>query len=155
VRGDLVHGIVSRRTLYGVHRPVMRADMDLCCSKTALLFFTDRKAALQFGNCHLYTSQNPRAPRRPWRLESMPFPDLEQICLLNYLDMYLCFHMMSDGGGGSGGEGSGSEGSSGEGSGGEGSGTASAVLNCYEYKTTEYPNRPILNKIMEDLWRKN
>ena len=63
--------------------------------------------------------------------------------------------MMSDGGGGSGGEGSGSEGSSGEGSGGEGSGTASAVLNCYEYKTTEYPNRPILNKIMEDLWRKN
>ena len=53
--------------------------------------------------------------------------------------------MMSDGGGGSGGSG-------GEGEGGSG---GSAVLNCYEYKTTEYPNRPILNKIMEDLWRKN
>ena len=58
--------------------------------------------------------------------------------------------MMSDGGGGSGGEGEG--GSDGDGEGGSG---GSAVLNCYEYKTTEYPNRPILNKIMEDLWRKN
>jgi len=62
--------------------------------------------------------------------------------------MYLCFHMMSDGGGVG-------EGSSGEGSGEGSGGGASAVLNCYEYKTTEYPNRPILNKIMEDLWRKN
>lgn len=143
VKSDIVHGIISRNTLYGVHRPVMRPDMDLYCTKTTLLFFTTQTAASQFAKCYMYS--NP-ALRRPWHLQSLPFSDVEQLCLLNYLDMYLCFHMMSDGGGSS--------------DGGSGAkrirpGPANVVLDCYEYKTVEYPNRPILNKIMEDLWRKN
>ena len=89
VRGEPVHGIVSRSTLYGIHRPIMRPDLDVHCSKTTLLFFTNRGAANMFASRFL--QKNP-ALRRPWRLESMPFEDLQKICLLNYLDTYLCFH---------------------------------------------------------------
>lgn len=162
VREDLVHGIVSRRTLYGIHRPIFRKDMDLNCSKTTLLFFTDRGAANLFAGRFM---QKEPALRRPWRLESMPFEDLEKICLLNYLDMYLCFHVSPVPArplGPSGEVAAGGTDGPGDPGGGGGGGAAgglippmTALLDCYEYHSAEYPNRQILNMMMEDLWRRN
>ena len=147
VRGDAVHGIVSRNTLYGMHRPIMRPDLDAHCSKTTLLFFTNRATANMFASRFLH--KNPDL-RRPWRLESMPFEELQKICLLNYLDTYLCFHVsqaaISDSGSG---PGTGSEEDCAP------AGARGALLDCYEYKSAEYPSRQILNMIMENLWQQN
>jgi hypothetical protein len=162
VRGEPVHGIVSRSTLYGIHRPIMRPDLDVHCSKTTLLFFTNRGAANMFASRFL--QKNP-ALRRPWRLESMPFEDLQKICLLNYLDTYLCFHASQataaafEAGRAGAGSGAGSGAESGcEDSEGEAcavSGSGGVILDCYEYRSAEYPSRQILNMIMENMWRRN
>jgi len=168
VRGEPVHGIVSRGTLYGIHRPIMRPDLDVHCSKTTLLFFTNRGAANLFASRFL--QKNP-ALRRPWQLESMQFEDLQKICLLNYLDMYLCFHAshaavapaaVVDAGRAGSGAGAGSEAGAGAEAdadscafpGGAGGGPG-VVLDCYEYRSAEYPSRQILNMIMENMWRRN
>jgi len=151
-----VHGIVSRSTLYGIHRPIMRPDLDVNCSKTTLLFFTNRDAANMFASRFL--QKNP-AMRRPWRLESMQFEELQKICLLNYLDTYLCFHASQAApaaweagreGAGSGAE-SGCDDSEAEAC----ARSGGVILDCYEYRSAEYPSRQILNMIMENMWRRN
>ena len=166
-----MHGIVSRGTLYGIHRPIMRPDLDVHCSKTTLLFFTNRGAANLFASRFL--NKNP-ALRRPWRLESMPFEDLQKICLLNYLDMYLCFHASQVAAGAGAGAGAGAmalepaiveAGREGVGTGtgvnseadscAVSGGGPGVVLDCYEYRSAEYPSRQILNMIMENMWRRN
>ena len=149
----------------------MRPDLDVHCSKTTLLFFTNRDAANLFASRFL--QKNP-ALRRPWRLESMQFEDLQKICLLNYLDMYLCFHAsqaaaleIGRAGAGTGaGAGAGAAASAGgeAGTGAEegtdacvvsGSAGSGVILDCYEYNSAEYPSRQIMNMIMENMWRRN
>lgn len=132
VRGDVVHAIVSRGTLYGVHRPLLRPDLDAACSKTTLLLFADAARARLFAT--RYLQKNP-ALRRPWQLESMPFRDIERVCLLNYLDMYLCFHVAAAGAGGA-------------------AEAEGPRLDCYEHLSAEYPNRQMLTTMMENMWRR-
>lgn len=123
----------------------MRPDLDAHCSKTTLLFFTNRNTANMFASRFLL--KNPDL-RRPWRLESMSFEDLQKICLLNYLDTYLCFHVsqvaIAE-----------ADTSSDSEEDCVSTGTRGALLDCYEYKSAEYPSRQILNMIMENLWQQN
>lgn len=148
---DSVFGIMTRGTFYGVHRSVPRLDVDSECSKSTLLFFTDARQAQKFVkrlqrspglNSRIYragalesaaaaaTAVAPANPRLSAAdIQAIRFTDAEQMCLLRYMDMFLAFHTE------------------------ENLEKECLTLECYTYHCPDWPNRPLMNKMMEDLLR--
>lgn len=150
---DMVYGIVSRKSYFGFHTAVLRKDLDIACSKSTLLFFTKREGAEQVAN--FLTSHPNRlsddgkvlrtgmrvssgALRKPLKIEGLPLRDLEQLCLLRYIDAYIAFHTFEP-----------------ESRQSDSKEDADLIVECYTFNSLELPNRTILVKMMEDMWRKN
>ena len=74
---------------------------------------------------------NQLVAKAPVRIEPLMFSDVEQICLLQYLDLYLSYGFRAGN-----------------------PSTHEITLDCYEYRSMDPPSRPLINKLMEDLLRK-
>ena len=155
--GEKVYGLISRNTFYGLHRQVPRKDFDRECSKSTLLFFTEVRDAQKFAqyldtyyktgrsinrisqentvtlemDTKLAKVSNQLVAKAPVRIEPLMFSDVEQICLLQYLDLYLSYGFRAGN-----------------------PSTHEITLDCYEYRSMDPPSRPLINKLMEDLLRK-
>lgn len=148
---DPVYGICSRNTILGVHRRLLRMDVDGECSKTMLLLSNNRGIAERLS-MYLEKRQHSRIGMErnlqeqmvlmpsalpsiaPYHIEQFFVPDLEKICHFHHFDMYIAFNIFE-----------------------ESPSTSSSavhpdiVLDGYEHVTWEWPQRSIVEKYMRDM----
>lgn len=144
---EKVHVVTTRNTLYGIHKNIIHPDYDMNCSKTVLLACFERIHAkklistiehvqrrglpiqreIQDDIVNLSTPAIYNSGFFPLSVEEVALPDLEQICLLHFFDMFVTFDL-------------------------EEQDTDTLLLNCYEYKTYEIPNQGIIRRFMEDMY---
>jgi hypothetical protein len=147
---DPVFGIVSKNTLFGVHRTSLRSDLDNDCSKTMVVLSNNRKVVesmvqyleqrqgwgigidrvLHQGNCML---PNVTANLAPLRIEQFNFGDMEKMCCIHNFDMYIAYSIQED----------------------KINFPPNVVVDGYEHITQEWPQRGIVERYMRDMLYKD
>jgi hypothetical protein len=123
-------------------------DQQTDFSKTNLICFTEVKHARMFQeqlagiqeqggiiercsdgiNSYIgYVNKQTKGSKLPLGIVTLSVDDLMQLCLLHYFDMYIVFDMH------------------------DGEERNSYVMDCYEFHTSEPPNRGIINQYLEDM----
>lgn len=161
VHGSL-HTVVTRQSLLGFHREnnTKNKYLDPSCTKTVLLLFireqdakgistvieSCQKKVVKFNreldvvndqtsfvhkafNFEL-TKKDQADSIKPIHTETIPYDYAEKLCLLHYFDMMVVYNMnilMID------------------------NVNYEIDLECYEYKTYEFPNRSVQEKIFRDM----
>lgn len=136
---DKVHTIVSRDTYYGLHRSFS--------NKSTLVFFALQKDADRFSRWMntqaargLYLDRTigmqqtvgivDGTERIHSRIVSVPLMDVQKLCLIQFLDLWLVYnvprHLSRDP-------------------------RDINELDCYEFATSEPPNRELTNLLLEEL----
>ena len=135
----------ARNTYMGFHREIVRDDLDIACTKTALLGFLKQKDADNFQNLLLTQQSKKKLLNRNIIIGSMmefvsyenksAFLNIEKetvpkmfilyTCILQYLDMYIVDAVTKKG--------------------------ANWEMYCYEVRTNELPNRDSLTKLYEHM----
>lgn len=144
---DPVYGICSRNTILGVHRKLLRMDVDHECSKSMLLLSNNKGIMERLStqlekrqlsgiglerNLHDHMVVMPAMPPSlaPFHIEQFYFSDLEKICQFHHFDMYIAFSMREE-------ESMAQH--------------PDIVLDGYEHVTWEWPQRSIVEKYMRDM----
>jgi hypothetical protein len=144
LRSEPLYGIVTRNTLFGIHKSI-HSGVDKQCTKSTLWFSSqkdiadfmleqlnkDMRNGTQF---HHLNTENILCRERtgslmPLRIEPFMLDDLEKICILHHFDMYIAtsMHKMGDIG---------------------------FSMDCYEYVTHDWPHRNIVERYMRDMLHK-
>ena len=145
VRERPIYGIVSRNTLLGYHREIIRPDVDLSCTKTVVMFATDEDLARNVmekleslqargfvpnrnlqPHDQIIFQNNVQHSLMPYTTESFPYTDIEKLCMLHFFDLNVIYNVH--------------EGKNDE-----------LQLDCYEYSTSDWPNRSSIELYMRDM----
>lgn len=134
----------SRNTYMGVHREIIRKDLDVACTKTALFGFLKARDADAFKNIMLTQQSKKKILNRNIVNGSMmefvsyenksAFLNIEQetvpkifivyTCIMQYLDMYVVDGLIKSG--------------------------PNWEMYCYEMRTHELPNRDFLTELYQN-----
>lgn len=135
----------SRNTYMGVHRQIIRKDLDVACTKTALLGFLKQEYADEFKkvilsqqekkkvlNRHIvdngfieFVSYENKSAFMNIEKETIPKMFILYTCIMQYLDMYIVDGFVKSG--------------------------ANWELYCYELRSDEPPTRESLTKLYQNL----
>jgi hypothetical protein len=134
----------ARSTYMGVHREIIRNDLDVACTKTALLGFLKQRDADQFKNIMVTQQSKKKQLNRtivngsmiefvPYENKSaflnieneiVPKTFLVYTCIMQYLDMYIVDGLVKSG--------------------------PNWEMYCYEMQTRELPNRDFLTELYQN-----
>jgi len=146
-RNTSLHTIVTRQTLLGFHRTRKDIQVDHECTKTTLLTSTDIRVAEQllqqldrehkFGYTWnrdivddvISREKDTLTSLMPLSLISMKIDEFEQLCWLHNFDMFVAtsIEMLP----------------------------AHILVNGYDFRTWEFPNRGMVEKYMTDMLHKS
>ena len=154
-----MYTITSRRTMLGFHKMNYKDNIDRHCTKTQLLFFqkendakdvasimemsqgkiarferdvdfTDGMRAM-LQNVQENSIEGEHADSlKPINIEMVPYSYLEKLCILHFFDMLIVYNQKIKK---------------------EDDKGYEIVMDCYEYRTLEYPNRIIQEKMFRDM----
>lgn len=143
---DPLYGIISKNTIFGVHRTISKYDVDSECSKTMLVVSNNKRIIedllSRFEERHAWGMSYERTLQdnaimlpstlkslAPLHIEQFTFPDLEKLCCFHNFDMYIVFNLKDD----------------------ESNYPPDIYLDGFEHITTEWPQRSIIERYMRDM----
>lgn len=144
---DRAHVIVSRTTMFGIHRRSFIDGFDTDCTKSILMAFHREDDARKFmarietvqsvGNdfdrqmvgysMMSSLSEGYGGSKMPLKVADFPIRDLQQLCLFHFMDMYVVYdlrHVVP---------------------------SSMMDVHCYEHVTNTYPNREMIVRYMQDM----
>lgn len=163
VTNTSLYSIVTRRTMFGLHKEIKHKDFDMMCTKTDLVLFLKKDDANNVAEMIDVASRNAtmlvrdlryigemtsvtygESPSyddygisltesiKPLSIECIPYGHIEKISILHYFDMLVVYNQKISK---------------------KKSGTVEIVLDCFQYRTSEFPSRDIQEMRFRDMLR--
>lgn len=150
---DPVFGIVTKNTLFGVHRTIAQPGLDRDCSKTMMVLGGNRKVTEQLiahiedrrqgglgvervmmmGNNENVLESSIVTNLAPLKIEQFSFGDMEQMCCIHNFDMFIVFSIQED----------------------KTNYPSNIIIDGFEHVTQEWPQRSIVERYMRDMLYKD